>query len=61
MQEFASLRRKGDGTVRERRELLEQHERDIRAHMAELERNLSEIEKKIDLYKQMEGKHGTQD
>ncbi|WAH37468.1 MerR family transcriptional regulator [Alicyclobacillus dauci] len=61
MQEFASLRRKGDATVRERRELLEQHETNIRAHMAELEQNLRQIEKKIDLYKEMEEKHDTQD
>lgn len=59
MQEFASLRRKGDVTVRERRELLEQHERNFRARMEELTRNLSEIQKKIGLYKEMESKHDT--
>lgn len=61
MQEFASLRRKGDKTVRERRKLLEQHERNIRTHMTKLEENLRQIEKKINLYKEMEERHDTSD
>ncbi len=56
MEKFAALRRKGEASVRERRELLEQHETNIQAHMAELEESLRKIQEKIALYREMEEK-----
>ncbi len=61
MKEFSFLRRNGDETVRERRELLEQHKRVIQADVGKLKQNLMEIERKINLYRQMEEKHDAED
>lgn len=60
MLKYSELRRKGDGTVKQRRELLEEHEVAIRARIAELTQHLTEITTKIVVYKQMEGNHGTE-
>ncbi|QQE81449.1 MerR family transcriptional regulator [Alicyclobacillus sp. SO9] len=54
MQQFAALLRQGNETIHERRGMIEQHEQDLRAHMAQLEENLKYIEYKIRLYKKME-------
>lgn len=59
MQEFASLRRLGDATIPKRRELLEQHQATTRTHMSDLQQNLRQIEKKIEIYKEMEGNNDT--
>lgn len=54
MQQYARLLRRGDGTIAERRALLQVHRDDIRARMTSLAENLSVIEKKIRLYAKAE-------
>ena len=54
MQEFAALRRQGDGTIAERRALLEAHQQMVQTHIEELQRNLVAITQKIETYHQME-------
>ncbi len=61
MQRFAALRRHGDRTLPERRELLEAHQRDIEQHLADLQVNLAAITEKIQHYRDLEvsnGQHG---
>ncbi|CAM3900669.1 MerR family transcriptional regulator [Cohnella lubricantis] len=55
---FSSLRSEGETTVRQRRELLELHERSIRSQLADLYCHLGKIEEKIIHYKQLEEEHG---
>ena len=50
MLQYARLLRRGDGTIAERRALLELHRDDIRERMATLNEHLRMIEKKIRLY-----------
>ena len=50
MQQYARLVRRGDGTMAERRALLERHRREVRQRMEALEENLRMIEKKIAHY-----------
>ncbi len=58
MQEFAELRRKGEGTYQERRLLLEEHKRTIAREVEELLLHLDAIDKKIHAYEEMEKTHG---
>lgn len=50
MQRYVSLVASGDGTIDERRALLEAHRDDVRARMIELERCLAVLDKKIEGY-----------
>lgn len=50
MRAYAELARHGDATVAERRALLVEHESEVRARIAELERCLAIVQAKIDLY-----------
>jgi DNA-binding transcriptional MerR regulator len=54
MQRFAAMRRHGERTIRERRELLEAHQRSIEEHLADLEANLAAITEKIQHYRDLE-------
>lgn len=54
MKRFADLRRVGDATVPARRVLLEEHGTEVRQRMAELEKDLTVINEKVELYKEME-------
>lgn len=58
MLRFSGLRAEGEATVRQRRELLELHERNVRKAMAELQEHLGRIEEKIALYKKLEEEQG---
>ncbi|MHB1685122.1 MAG: MerR family transcriptional regulator [Bacilli bacterium] len=57
MQRFASLRRQGNSSIRERRTLLEGHKDEVNKRLLELEHNLEAIEEKIFHYKQLEVKN----
>ena len=59
MQQFAELRRQGDQTFLQRRQLLETHEKHIQKELEELGQNLKVIQKKIQLYKKMEIQNDT--
>jgi hypothetical protein len=48
------LTRQGDGTIPERRALLESHYHMVRARIQELRDNLAVIEHKIHIYSQVE-------
>ncbi|MBW4512798.1 MAG: MerR family transcriptional regulator [Scytonematopsis contorta HA4267-MV1] len=54
MQQFAEMRRKGNPSVSQRRELLEVHEQQVQQQLKELSQNLSVIQEKIHYYKQLE-------
>ncbi|MCG8349727.1 MAG: MerR family transcriptional regulator [Chloroflexales bacterium] len=54
MQQYADLRRQGDATLHERRQLLEIHQREVQARIDELQRSMSVIIKKINHYKELE-------
>jgi DNA-binding transcriptional MerR regulator len=54
MQEFARLFRERPQAIAERRAILENHEREVEAHIQELQRNLEAIQWKIGYYKQLE-------
>lgn len=56
MKRFAELRRGGEGTVRARRLLLEEHRSEVRRRAAELERDLGLIDEKVELYEEMEAR-----
>lgn len=58
MKEFANLRRRGPGSVPERRALLEAHGREVRGRISELERDLAVIEEKVELYESLEAEYG---
>ena len=59
MQQFAALRRLGDATLQERRELLEAHQRTVQQRKAELEADLAAIAEKIHHYQTLED-HGAE-
>jgi len=50
MLEYARLARRGESTVRERRELLEAHRLDVEAKVTHLQATLDVIRKKLKLY-----------
>ncbi|MEO0377804.1 MAG: MerR family transcriptional regulator [Cyanobacteria bacterium P01_A01_bin.17] len=54
MQRFAELRRQGDSTFAQRRELLEAHQQHIVQQLEALEQNSKILDKKIRHYKQLE-------
>jgi len=49
---YAELMRAGDDTHEARMALLEEHRAAVRAHLAETERNLELIDRKIDYYRE---------
>lgn len=59
MQQFAELRRQGDRTLTQRRQLLEIHQQNVYQQLDELTRNLKVIEEKIQYYGKLEGQHDT--
>jgi DNA-binding transcriptional MerR regulator len=54
MQQFAELYRQGDASLPIRRALLEEHQRGVEEHIASLQQNLKQIQKKIGLYRTQE-------
>ena len=54
MVEYAELVRAGSQTVARRREMLERHRASIRSQMTELEETLAVLERKIEMYDEME-------
>ena len=50
MKRYADLQRQGDDTLAERLALLEEHRREVKKRIQELERNLAVIEHKIGYY-----------
>lgn len=56
MLRYAELRRSGDSTLAERRELLEQHRRDVQAQISQLSQSLEVLDNKIQIYHQLEQK-----
>ena len=59
MQQFAELRRQGDRTFAQRRQLLEHHQSHIHQRIDELTQNLTVIQEKIQRYKELEMQHDT--
>ena len=59
MQQFAELRRQGDRTFSQRRQLLEIHQQHVHQQLDELTRNLKVIQEKIQHYKELEEQHDT--
>jgi len=53
---YAQLRKQGESTLEARRELLEKHEEQVKAHLTELENNLQMIQWKIEFYKKEEAR-----
>jgi len=56
MQEFAQFFREQPEAIADRRMLLEAHERNVQAHIQELQRNLEVIQWKIGYYKKLEAR-----
>lgn len=54
MKLFSDLRSQGNATVANRRELLENHHKNVRAQIQQLKESLREVEEKIDYYKRLE-------
>lgn len=54
MQHFAELRYRGEETVAERRQMLEEHKQRIREQVAQLTVTLEVLNEKTDYYKRME-------
>lgn len=54
MKQFSDLRQKGDSTITARKELLEEHYKDVLGEIEELELNSQKIEEKIAHYKKLE-------
>jgi len=54
MKQFSDLRQKGDSTITARKELLEEHYKDVLGKIEELELNSQRIEEKIAHYKKLE-------
>ncbi|WP_433433184.1 MerR family transcriptional regulator [Nonomuraea sp. CA-141351] len=50
---YAELRRRGEHTAEERRELLELHRERVRSRIAELTQDLKVLDDKIDRYKEL--------
>ncbi len=59
MKHFATLRREGEPTISARLRLLEEHQIEVRKHLAKLERDLTTIVEKIEIYSEMEVMNGT--
>jgi DNA-binding transcriptional MerR regulator len=57
MQRYADLRRRGDSTITERRELLEDHRDELITRIEELQRELQALTDKIGHYAQLENEH----
>ncbi|NRD78057.1 MerR family transcriptional regulator [Bacillus sp. BRMEA1] len=55
MKQFSDLRCQGDSTISLRRELLENHQKDIHEQIKNLQDNLYKITEKINHYKELEG------
>jgi DNA-binding transcriptional MerR regulator len=53
MRHFAALRQEGEGTVAERRALLEEHLVGVRRRIADLEAAANAIERKVELYRRL--------
>jgi DNA-binding transcriptional MerR regulator len=54
MQQFATLLRQNPAAIRDRRAILEAHEREVQQRLQELNRNLEIIRWKIQHYKELE-------
>ncbi|MDH2451419.1 MULTISPECIES: MerR family transcriptional regulator [Priestia] len=54
MKQFSDLRQKGESTITARKELLEEHYKDVLGKIEELELNSHKIEEKIAHYKKLE-------
>lgn len=54
MKQFSDLRQQGDSTITARKELLEEHYKDVLGKIEELELNSQRIEEKIAHYKKLE-------
>jgi DNA-binding transcriptional MerR regulator len=52
IRQYAELVRAGEGNERERLELLQEHREAVRATLAEVQRHLAFIDKKIDIYEE---------
>ena len=52
VREYADLMRRGDATHAERLALLERHRDEVRARLAETERTLALVDRKIDFYRE---------
>lgn len=59
MQQFADLRRQGDCTLFQRRQLLETHQQHVQQQLNDLSQNLAIIQEKIQHYKELEVQHDT--
>ncbi|MBI4782405.1 MAG: MerR family transcriptional regulator [Oscillatoriophycideae cyanobacterium NC_groundwater_1537_Pr4_S-0.65um_50_18] len=59
MQQFAELRRQGDHSLAQRRQLLEIHQRHVQQQLDELNRNLEVIQDKIQHYRELEAQYDT--
>jgi DNA-binding transcriptional MerR regulator len=59
MQQFAELRRQGNHTFSQRRQLLESHQQHVKQHIEELTQNLNVIQEKIQHYRKLEEPHDT--
>jgi DNA-binding transcriptional MerR regulator len=59
MQQFADLRRQGDRTLTERRQLLEIHQQHVHQQLDDLTQNLKVIQEKIQHYKELEQQYDT--
>lgn len=57
MKQFADLRRQGETTATARRGLLEEHRSEMHRRITGLQRDLTAIDEKVDLYKEMESKN----
>ena len=54
MKQFSDLRSQGDSTISLRRELLENHQKNVLEQIKDLQNNLFKIEEKINYYKGLE-------
>lgn len=54
MKLYADLRRQGDETLTERRQLLETHQHEVASHIREYQQLLAVIKDKIEVYRQLE-------
>ena len=53
---FAALRLQGDGSVSERRSMLEEHRELVAQQLADLQETLKILDEKVDVYRQLERK-----
>jgi DNA-binding transcriptional MerR regulator len=59
MQQFAELRRQGDRTLTQRRQLLESHQQFVHQQINELTQSLKVIQEKIQHYQELEEQYDT--